>query len=251
MEVSCGWMEPVIELMERDEKIAVCQPKILSYTNKDQFEYAGACGGWIDKYAYPFSRGRIFDVCETDEGQYNDVSQVFWATGAAFFVKSGIFHATHGFDEYFFAHQEEIDLCWRIQLAGYKIFVHPASVVYHVGGGTLPMGDRRKVFLNFRNNLIMLSKNNSFSKALLKVPFRLVLDNIAAVRSLFRGEVTTWFAIIKAHVNFLKWLFFERHKSVFAIMKSGNLYGIYKGSVIWQYFIKRRRKFKDIVGQNV
>ncbi|MEO7293938.1 MAG: glycosyltransferase family 2 protein, partial [Ginsengibacter sp.] len=134
VEVKAGWIEPVIELMQSDKLIAACQPKVLSYHDKKMFEYAGACGGWIDSYGYPFSRGRVFDVCETDNGQYDAVQQIFWATGACLFVRAEAFHAVGGFDEYFFAHQEEIDLCWRLQLAGYKIFVQPRSIIFHVGG---------------------------------------------------------------------------------------------------------------------
>ena len=249
VEVTPGWIEPVIELMESDEKIAACQPKILSYANKKQFEYAGASGGWIDKLGYPFSRGRVFDLCENDEGQYNDVSQIFWATGTSLFVRARIFHASKGFDEYFFAHQEEIDLCWRMQLAGYKIYVQPSSVIYHVGGGTLPMGDKRKVYLNFRNNLIMVSKNNTFSKALWKVPFRMALDNLAGAKALFSGQTSTCFAIIKAHLHYFGWLLFDQKKSVFAERRSCNLPGIYNGSLIWQYFVKKKRKFWEIVRQ--
>ncbi len=150
VEVSRGWITNIIRLMERDELIAACQPKILSYNQKFKFEYAGACGGWIDKYGYPFARGRVFDHCEKDEGQYNTAEECFWASGAAMFVRSKVFHEAGGFDEFFFAHQEEIDLCWRLQKKGFKIYCEPSSVVYHVGGGTLPVGDKRKVFLKFR-----------------------------------------------------------------------------------------------------
>ena len=159
VEVPENWIEPVISLMETDPLIAACQPKILTFDNRSFFEYAGACGGWIDKFGYPFSRGRVFDTRETDSGQYDFVQQCFWASGAAFFIRAKLYHEMGGLDEYFFAHQEEIDLCWRLQLSGYKIFVQPASVVYHVGGGTLPRGNSRKTFLNFRNNLIMIYKN--------------------------------------------------------------------------------------------
>ncbi|WP_462220674.1 glycosyltransferase family 2 protein, partial [Ferruginibacter sp.] len=156
VEVTPGWITPVIDLMESDTTIAACQPKLLAYNYKNQFEYAGACGGWIDKFGYPFSRGRVFDICEDDKGQYNNAAQCFWASGAALFVKASVYHELGGLDEYFFAHQEEIDFCWRLQLAGYKVYVQPASEVYHVGGGTLAKGSSKKTYLNFRNNLIML-----------------------------------------------------------------------------------------------
>lgn len=135
--------------MESDTTIAACQPKILAFDDKTKFEYAGACGGWLDEFGYPFSRGRVFDDCETDKGQYDDVQQCFWAGGAAFFVRASVYHELKGLDEFFFAHQEEIDLCWRMQLAGYKIFAQPASVVYHVGGGTLQRGNTQKPFSTF------------------------------------------------------------------------------------------------------
>jgi GT2 family glycosyltransferase len=186
VKVNPGWIAPIILLMENDEKIAACQPKILSFKNKNQFEYAGASGGWIDYLGYPFNRGRVFDYCEMDHGQYDNSAEIFWATGAALFVRSSVFHELHGFDEYFFAHQEEIDLCWRIQRAGYKIYVEPGSVVYHVGGGTLPMGDRRKVYLNFRNNLVMLSKNLPIYESVWKIPTRIFLDTIAAFQALVK-----------------------------------------------------------------
>ena len=251
VEVTPGWIEPVIELMEKDELIAACQPKILSYASRQLFEYAGASGGWIDQLGYPFSRGRVFDVCETDQGQYDNVSRVFWATGACLFVRASVFHDCRGFDEYFFAHQEEIDICWRMQHAGYKIFVQPASVVYHVGGGTLPMGDKRKVYLNFRNNLIMITKNNPVSHSLWKIPLRLALDNMAGVKALFTGHWPTCFAIVRAHLHYIGWLFFRRNQSVFPIRHSHDVYGVYSGSVVWQYFVKKKRMFSQIVkGKN-
>ncbi|MEZ5028863.1 MAG: glycosyltransferase family 2 protein, partial [Ferruginibacter sp.] len=179
VEVTPGWIEPVISLMETNKAIAACQPKILAYADKETFEYAGASGGWIDKFGYPFMRGRIFDDCEKDNGQYNDVQPCFWASGAAFFVRSSVYHQLGGLDEFFFAHQEEIDFCWRVQLAGHKVYVQPASVVYHVGGGTLPKGNSRKTFLNFRNNLIMLYKNLPTAAALWKLPFRIMLDAVS------------------------------------------------------------------------
>jgi len=159
VEVSPGWLEPMVELLENNPAIAACQPKILSFLKRNLFEYAGAAGGWMDKYGYPFCKGRIFDLCEEDHGQYDQAEPIFWATGAALFIRSSSFHEQKGLDEYFFAHQEEIDLCWRIQLSGGKIYSCPSSVVYHVGGGTLQKGNSKKTFLNFRNNLIMLAKN--------------------------------------------------------------------------------------------
>ena len=247
VEVTPNWIWPVIDLMESDAAIAACQPKLLAYNDKSKFEYAGASGGWIDGYGYPFLRGRIFDICETDNGQYNDIQQCFWASGAALFVKAAAYHELGGLDEYFFAHQEEIDLCWRMQLAGYKIFVQPASVVYHVGGGTLPKGNTKKTYLNFRNNLIMLAKNYSWPAALRKMPVRIALDFIAAVKGLVAGDTGYFAAIFKAHMHFFKWMIFDRKQSVFPVKKTGMVAGVYKGSLIWQHFYNKKQSFSEIV----
>ncbi len=246
VEVTRDWIEPVILLMESDDKIAACQPKILSFENKKQFEYAGACGGFIDKLCYPFTRGRIFETCELDNGQYDDSIPIFWATGAALFVQSKVFHELNGFDEYFFAHQEEIDLCWRMQRAGYTIYVMPSSVVYHVGGGTLPAGNRRKVFLNFRNNLIMMSKNLPLMEACLRTPLRIFLDCIAAYRALFAGDFTTYISIASAHFHYVRWLFFHKKTEKLPKIKMGKLNTVYNQSIVWQYFIKKRKTFLEI-----
>ena len=248
VEVTPSWIEPVIRLMESDTTIAACQPKILAFDDKTKFEYAGACGGWLDEFGYPFSRGRVFDDCETDKGQYDDVQQCFWAGGAAFFVRASVYHELKGLDEFFFAHQEEIDLCWRMQLAGYKIFAQPASVVYHVGGGTLQRGNTQKTFLNFRNNLVMLAKNLSFAEALWKIPFRIFLDALAAWRALLGGNGGYFKAILKAHLHFADWLLSKQKHSVFPAKKDGKTGGWYKGSVVWAYFIQKKKTFSEIVG---
>ncbi len=248
VEVTPGWIEPIISLMENDNTIAACQPKILDYKNKLAFEYAGAAGGWIDILGYPFARGRIFEDIEQDNGQYNDAIACFWATGASLFVRAEVYKALGGLDEYFFAHQEEIDLCWRMQLSGYKVYVQPASVVYHVGGGTLPKGNSKKTYLNFRNNLIMLFKNTANASLIVKLPIRMGLDAIAAYRGLFGGEAGYFVAILKAHLHFVKWIFFERKKSLTVKHTNNQLIGIYKKSLIIDYFIKKKRKFSEIVG---
>ncbi len=246
VEVTGNWIEPIIALMESDTLIAACQPKVLSYSDKKSFEYAGACGGWIDSYGYPFARGRVFDVCETDNGQYDNTQQIFWATGACLFVRAEAFHSSGGFDEYFFAHQEEIDLCWRLQLGGYKIFVQPQSVVYHIGGGTLPVGDKRKVYLNFRNNLIMLTKNLPVGQAIWKIPFRIGLNKIFAFKALLQGNGSPFIAVFKAHFRYLGWLLFTKSKNINRKRKV-KLYGVYKGLVIWQYFVNNKKTFSEIV----
>ncbi len=247
VEVTPGWIEPVIELMESNNSIAACQPKVLSFNDKNLFEYAGASGGWIDSFGYPFARGRVFEHLEADNGQYNDAVPCFWASGAALFVKAKQYHEVGGLDEYFFAHQEEIDFCWRLQLAGYKVYVQPASVVYHVGGGTLPAGNTTKVYLNFRNNLIMLCKNLPLRKALWKMPFRFMLDGIAAWKELFGGNPGYFVAVVKAHLAVIYWLCFQRRLSVFPLSKKGALLGWLQGMIIWKYFAQKRKLFSEIV----
>jgi len=247
VEVTPNWITPIISLMESDHSIAACQPKLLAYHNKTQFEYAGASGGWMDSLGYPFMRGRVFDICEDDKGQYNSAQPCFWASGAALFVKASVYHEAGGLDHYFFAHQEEIDLCWRMQLAGYKVYVQPASVVYHVGGGTLPKGNSTKTYLNFRNNLVMQAKNLPLSHAVWKIPFRICLDAIAAWQHVFKGDSGYFMAILKAHLHFFKWMLFDKKRSVFPVKKDGKPAGLYNGSVVWQYFIKKKKTFSEIV----
>ena len=247
VEVTSNWLEPMIDLLQKNLSIAACQPKILSYTHKNMFEYAGAAGGWIDKYGYPFAKGRVFDICETDHGQYDQTEPIFWASGASLLIRSGIYHDVGGFDEYFFAHQEEIDLCWRIQLAGYKIYSCPSSVVYHVGGGTLPRGNSRKTWLNFRNNRIMLSKNLPWQRKLWVMPFRNLLDAISAWKALLSGDSGYFIAVIRAHVSFIKWWLFHQKESVFPEEKKGNVDGVVDKNVAWLHFVKKLKTFSEIV----
>jgi GT2 family glycosyltransferase len=203
IEVTDGWLSPIIDLMDSDKKIAACQPKILDYNNKAKFEYAGASGGFIDNLGYPFCRGRIFDDIEQDNGQYNDAIEVFWATGACLFVRASHYDEVGGLDEDFFAHQEEIDLCWRLKNKGYKIMVQPKSVIFHVGGGTLNSGSPFKTHLNFRNNLFMLFKNLPSSSLFTTIPTRLVLDSVAALTFLNKEKgLEHVLAIAKAHFSF-------------------------------------------------
>lgn len=247
VEVTAGWLEPMLKLLESDERIGACQPKIKMYHDKTSFEYAGAAGGWLDSLGYPFARGRIFDFCEQDLGQYDDTAEVFWASGAALLVRADLYHRLGGLDEFFFAHQEEIDFCWRLQLAGYKVMVCPDSVVFHVGGGTLPKGNEWKVFLNFRNNLIMLAKNLPWYQVLWKIPFRFLLDAISAWKSLFEGQGIYFKAILEAHLGFMGWVVFRHRRSVFPISKKGKLRGWYRGCVVWDHFVRGRRYFSEIV----
>lgn len=247
VEVEPNWLQPMATLLESDSTIAACQPKLLTYHNRKLFEYAGGAGGWLDKYGYPFAKGRIFDVFEEDKGQYDKSEPIFWASGAALFIRASVYHDMKGFDEYFFAHQEEIDLCWRIQLAGHKIYSCPASVVYHVGGGTLPKGNSLKTFLNFRNNRIMLSKNLPFSKKIIVVPVRYFLDAVSAWKGLLSGDGGYFIAIIKAHLAFLKWWLFHKKQSVFPANKKANLSGLLQKNIAWLHFAKKKKYFSEIV----
>ena len=249
VEVTPGWIMPMVELLEANKQIAACQPKILSYNNRSYFEYAGAAGGWIDKYGYPFAKGRVFDICEQDQGQYDEASPIFWASGAALFIRSSVFHFVDGFDEYFFAHQEEIDLCWRIQLAGHLIYSCPASVVYHVGGGTLPRGNSLKTFLNFRNNRIMLSKNLPLSKRLWIMPARNFLDAVSAWKGLIKGDGGYFLAIVRAQMAFVKWWLFHRGKSKFPNTREGKLRGYLERNIAWQHFVRKKKYFTEILSK--
>ncbi|HXB46048.1 MAG TPA: glycosyltransferase family 2 protein, partial [Puia sp.] len=188
VEVTPGWIEPVIELLESEKTIGAAQPKILSYNQRDKFEYAGAAGGWMDYLGYPFARGRVFDTCENDEGQYDSAAPIFWASGAAMFVRAAVFYQLNGLDNYFFAHMEEIDFCWRLQLAGYSVYACPKSKVFHVGAGTLHKDSSQKIFLNFRNNLIMLAKNMTWVELVWKIPFRFLLNAITGLKFLMSGQ---------------------------------------------------------------
>jgi GT2 family glycosyltransferase len=246
VEVASDWIEPVMALMQQNPAITVCQPKLLDYHRKDYFEYAGAAGGWLDALGYPFARGRIFDTLEQDTLQYNKPEPVFWASGAAMFIKAAVYHEVGGLDEYFFAHQEEIDLCWRVQLAGYQLYCCPASVVYHVGGGTLPKG-HRKTYLNFRNNLVMLLKNLPATEKLWKFPFRLLLDWAFAAKCLLAKDVNSVKAIMQAHRDVWKWMFTQKGQKGIAAKPMKQLSGVCARSVVWQYFIKGHKQFTEIV----
>lgn len=248
VEVTPGWLQPMADMLENDPSIAACQPKLLAWHNRHLFEYAGGAGGWLDRYGYPFARGRIFDVTEEDHGQYDSAEPIFWASGAALFIRAAVFHAVGGFDGYFFAHQEEIDLCWRIQLAGYKIYACPASVVYHVGGGTLPKGNSLKTYLNFRNNRIMLSKNLPLVKKLWIMPARNFLDLLSAAKGFLSGDAGYGLAILRSLAAYTKWWFFYKKKSVWPPSRKGHLYGYSGKNMIWQHFVRKRRYFGEIIG---
>lgn len=210
VEVTEGWLEPIAELFERDTETAIIQPKILDYYKKDYFEYAGAAGGFIDKFGYPFCRGRIFNTIAADKGQYNDETEIFWASGACFFIRKDAYHKLGGFDEDFFAHQEEIDLCWRAFNSNYKVRFCFKSVIYHVGGATLQSSNPRKTYLNFRNSLLMVIKNVPSQQLIPVFISRLILDGFAGVMFITEGKFNHCMSILKAHfyvyVNFFKFL---------------------------------------------
>ncbi len=248
VEVDQNWLEPAVKLFEDNENLAAVQPKIIDYNNKSRFEYAGACGGWIDKYGYPFSKGRIFDELEMDHGQYDQSEPIFWASGAAMFVRTEVFKKCNGFDYFFFAHQEEIDLCWRMQLAGFQIQSCPQSVVFHIGGGTLSKDNPRKVFLNFRNNLIMLFKNLQGFDRIYILLIRFALDAISAWKSLIQGKSVYFTAIAKAHVAFFGWILFHQKESVFPIKNDGTIQGKFNGNIVWQHFVLGKKRFSEIIG---
>ena len=250
IEVTSHWIEPAITLFQSDSTIGAVQPKIMDFKNRKSFEYAGAAGGWIDIFGYPFSKGRVFDKLEIDNGQYDVSEEIFWASGAAMFIRKSAFVKAGGFDGYFFAHQEEIDLCWRMQKAGYKIVSCPASIVYHIGGGTLSKDNPRKIYLNFSNNLIMLRKNLSMGQVLWILPFRFALDAISAWKNLLSGQPAFFTAIMKAHFSFMGWLFSDRKSGVYFHSNELEPKGVYKGSVVWQHFVKGKNKFSEIIAKS-
>lgn len=248
VEVSHHWLTPLTEFMDNHPEAAACQPKLLSEKNRDSFEYSGACGGYIDFYGYPFCRGRVFDVVENDDGQYDYVAEVLWATGACMMVRASDFKAAGGFDSRFFAHCEEIDLCWRLWLMGRKVFCVPDSYVYHIGGGTLPRNNPMKTFLNFRNNLTMLYKNLPDDTLGRVMRVRTVLDYVAALQALCAGRIGDCKAIIKGRRAFKEWLpeYREVRESVQNRRKVDNVVGIYRHSILWQYYVKGKRKYAEL-----
>ena len=248
VEVTENWLVPLIESMESDPAIGACQPKILQLDNPEKFEYAGAAGGFIDKFGYPFCRGRIMNIQETDHGQYNNRISVFWASGAAVIIKASLWRELGGFDKDFYAHMEEIDLCWRMKNCGYKILVCPASSVYHMGGGSLAYGDPRKIYLNFRNNLFLLYKNLPKGELFPILCARMILDGIAAVQFLFTGQIDAFKKVFEAHIHFHKsrTSLYRKRKELLVKVKMAKHPEIYRGSIVWNFFIRKKRKFTDL-----
>lgn len=254
VEVTQGWMEPVLEAMKADPHLAIAQPKILAWHQKDRFEYAGAAGGWIDRLGYPFCRGRIFNQLETDRGQYDTPQDCFWAAGAAFFIRAEVYHQFGGFDGDYFAHNEEIDLCWRIKRAGYRVRCLPQSVVYHLGGGTLEYESPRKVFLNFRNSMFTLLKNEHWAVLLWLIPARLLLDGLAAVRFVLKGQFRAVLSILEAHLSFYRQFprLLRKRKEVAQWVERyrvgpENREGMYRSSIVWAHYARRIKTFDALV----
>jgi GT2 family glycosyltransferase len=248
VEVTPNWIEPVIKLMDCDRSIAACQPKIRDYNRKTYFEYAGAAGGFIDKYGYMFCRGRILDTLEEDKGQYNDTCEIFWATGACLFIRAECYHKMGGLDEDFFAHMEEIDLCWRLKNVGYKIMYCAESTVYHVGGGTLNKTNSRKTYLNFRNNLVLIFKNHSSRYFLIKLFIRMCLDGLAGIKFLMSGEMSHFMAVLKAHYSFYKSLgkTIQKRKLLKAQITQYATSAVYNHSIVADYYVRGKKVFSEI-----
>lgn len=248
IEVTPNWIDPVIDLMDSDEMISACQPKIKDLNRKDYFEYAGAAGGFIDLFGYPFCRGRIFSTLEKDTGQYDEVTEIFWASGACLFVRANAFREVRGLDEHLFAHMEEIDMCWRMKNLGYRIMYCPDAQVYHLGGGTLESGSPRKTFYNFRNNLFMVFQNLPRERLVWVILVRMVLDGIAALKFLIGGQAKHFFPVVRAHIDFYKNLrkLTQRRLRNEIRYQRIKFYNAYRGSIASAYFLFGIRKFSRI-----
>lgn len=243
IEVTENWLPPILSVFEKEPNTAIIQPKLLDFKDKTKFEYAGAGGGFVDSFGYPYCRGRVFNHLETDYGQFNDTTDIFWASGACFFIRSKVFHELGGFDEDYFAHQEEIDLCWRTQNEGHNVKYVGTSTVYHVGGATLQESNPHKTYLNFRNSLLTVLKNVPKQYVLLTIFSRLILDGVAGVKfAVELRPIHTW-SILKAHLSFYKNLYrFIKKRRKLQRKSNYNIHYF----IVWQYFILRRKKFKDL-----
>lgn len=243
VEVTENWIPPILEVFKNEDNTAIIQPKLLDFKDKNKFEYAGAAGGFVDLYGYPYCRGRVFNHLEEDTNQYNDVTEIFWASGACFFIRAKVYHQLSGFDEDYFAHQEEVDLCWRAQNEGFQVKYVGTSTVYHVGGATLQETNPQKTFLNFRNSLLNVIKNVPKQWFLFVVFTRFILDGIAGVKFLVELRPIHTFAILKAHLSVYKnfYKFLQKRKK----LQKKYVYNLHT-SVVWQYFILKRRYFKSL-----
>jgi len=254
VEVTPGWTEPVLAAMQADPSIGIAQPKILAWLNKSRFEHAGAAGGWMDGLGYPFCRGRLFNHVEEDIGQHDQPQECFWAAGAAFFIRADLYHAFKGFDGDYFAHNEEIDLCWRVKRAGYSVWCIPQSVVYHLGGGTLGYENPRKIYLNFRNSLFTLLKNESAGKLLWLIPARLLLDGVAAMRFAAKRQFRAIWAILRGHFSmYRQWgEVMRKRRDIAQIVEKERIgpdrsrAGVFRGSIVVAHYLRRVKNFSDL-----
>jgi GT2 family glycosyltransferase len=244
VEVTPGWLEPVVKKFKENPPVGIIQPKVLDLLKKDHFEYAGAAGGFLDQLGYPFCRGRIFQTLEKDKGQYNDDREIFWATGACMFVRRTVFQELGGFDADYFAHQEEVDFCWRAQNHGHKVHYVANSTIYHLGGSTLSNMNPKKTYLNFRNSLFSITKNLPRRKAFLIIALRLLLDGVAAARFVFQGRPSHFWAILRAHLSFYRQfgkMYRKREKANFVVKYYAAT------SIVWSYFVHQLRYFNNLV----
>ena len=248
VEVTQNWLDPLIKMMDDNPLIGACQPKIMQLDQPGKFEYAGASGGFIDRFGYPFCRGRLVNEQEEDIGQYDDPISVFWASGAAVMVRGSMWHEFGGFDTDFWAHMEEIDLCWRMKNRGYKIAICPTSKVFHLGGGSLSYGSPQKIFLNFRNNLFLLYKNLPKERLYNTLLIRMIIDGVAAIQFLVTGQLKAFLKVLEAHFNFYKSLKQLKLKRKVLLQKvtTSNHPEVYQGSLIMDFFISKKKKFSSL-----
>lgn len=248
VEVTEGWLEKMTNYLDAHPDVVACQPKILAYCDKKRFEHAGACGGYLDKYRFPYCRGRIFADVEEDRGQYDSVEQVLWATGAALFIRKAVYEKVGGLDATFFAHMEEIDLCWRLNSRGYRLVCVPQSVVYHLGGGTLNVNNPRKTYLNFRNNLLMIYKNEPIESLKRVLFMRCILDNVAGLVFLLKGDMENFKAVRRARSDFkkIKGEYNDKRAENLKQSKVSEFPYNYNGSIVWAYYAKGSKKITDL-----
>ena len=244
VEVSDKWIEPIIEMMDKDETIAACQPKILDYNNRDRFEYAGAAGGFIDHFGYPFCRGRFFQSIEKDVGQYNDVREIFWASGACMFIRAKCFDEVGGFDTDFFAHMEEIDICWRMKHLGYSIMYNGHSTVYHIGGASLDKSSARKTYYNMRNNSTMLYKNLPRERLYPVFFSRFFLDLAASLKFFLDGGLKHFIAVSRAQIGF--YFSYKKNRIKRSRIKHRYVSCIYYGNIVFDHFLRRKKTFNQL-----
>ena len=243
-EVTDNWFPPLLNAFNSNPQLAACQPKVRYYKDRPYFEYAGAAGGFMDKWGYMFCRGRIFDTLEVDENQYQTSIEVFWASGGCLMVRADLYHKVGGLDADLQSHMEEIDLCWRLQNEGYKIGVIPSSTVFHVGGSVISYGSPQKTYLNFRNNLAIIVKNDTEARVKWLIPLRLILDGVACLPFLKKGQFNNIWAVVKAHNHFFRSYKLWKNKRKKTV--SSNIPTIFNQSIVWQYFAKNKRKFSDL-----